>query len=169
MRREIFLDTETTGLEHETHRILEVAGIAFVDRKPMENGTFHAYCNPQRAIDADAEKIHGMSAQFLADKPLFGDIAQGLQDFLRGADVFIHNVDFDSKFLDKEFARCNLPPLAEVARSVTCTLKLSRKKNSSFIGIAWIIYVGITELIFPAAPSITPCWTCNYWPKYIIF
>ena len=132
MQREIFLDTETTGLDPEKNRLIEVAAMTFIDRKPEEQMVFHEYCNPQQPIDAEAVKVHGMDAQFLADKPLFADIAGRLQDFLRGGDVFIHNAEFDTGFLDTAFARCNLPPLAEVARSVTCTLKLSRKKNTQF-------------------------------------
>ena len=130
MRREIFLDTETTGLTVEDkHRIIEVAAISYVNRKPLENGVFHSYCDPQREVPADAVEIHGMNNSFLTGKPLFADIAKLLQDFVRDGDVYIHNAEFDSKFLDNEFKAVGLPPLAEVAHSVSCTIKISKSKN----------------------------------------
>ena len=130
MKREIFLDTETTGLEvKNNHKIIEVAAIAYQNRKALDGGIFHSYCNPQRDIEVEAQKVHGMDASFLKDKPLFADIAQSLQDFLRGGDIYIHNAEFDCGFLDAEFKKCNLPPLESIAGSINCTVKISKQKN----------------------------------------
>lgn len=126
--KQIFLDTETTGLEAERgHRIIEVVALSYHDRRMAEDGRFHHFCNPRRAIDIDAQKVHGIDADFLADKPEFSEIAAALQDFLRGGEVIIHNAAFDRAFLDAEFARCKMPPLNEIC-NVSCSLEMSRAK-----------------------------------------
>ena len=126
--RQIFLDTETTGLEAERgHRIIEVVALSYQDRRQAEDDKFHHFCNPQRAIDAEAQKVHGIDSEFLADKPAFAEIAPALQDFLRGGEVVIHNAAFDRSFLDAEFARCKLPPTAEICK-IVCSLEMSRAK-----------------------------------------
>ncbi|MGI9306263.1 MAG: exonuclease domain-containing protein [Gammaproteobacteria bacterium] len=128
--RKIFLDTETTGLGPEFgHRIVEIVALAFSSRG-AEPEEFHSFCNPQREIDAGAEKIHGINAEFLADKPLFCDIAPALRDFLREGEILIHNAKFDCDFLDAEFARCDLSPVAEINPNITCTMEMSKRKNS---------------------------------------
>lgn len=126
--KQIFLDTETTGLEAERgHRIIEVVGLAYCDRRPAGGENFHQFCNPRRAIDADAQKVHGIDAEFLADKPEFSEIAAPLQEFLRGAEVIIHNAAFDRAFLNAEFARCKLPKMEEFCK-IVCSLEMSRIK-----------------------------------------
>lgn len=127
--RQIFLDTETTGLDAARgHRIIEVVALAYQDRRMSEEGRFHHFCNPRRAIEVEAQNIHGISAEFLADKPEFGSVAKELQEFLRGTEVIIHNAEFDCAFLDSEFARCDLPPMSEICGKIVCSLKLSRSK-----------------------------------------
>lgn len=128
--KQIFLDTETTGLEAERgHRIIEIAALAFEDRRggAVE---FHHFCNPQREIDQGASNVHGITAEFLADKPLFSDIAEELREFLREGEIMIHNAAFDCAFLDAEFNRCGMPPLSEINPNITCTLEMSRHKNA---------------------------------------
>lgn len=101
--RQIVLDTETTGLDAARgHRIIEIGCVEMINRKPTEN-IYHQYIQPDRAIDAGAMEVHGISNEFLADKPRFSDIAQDFLDFVKGAQLVIHNAPFDVGFLDHEF------------------------------------------------------------------
>ncbi len=102
--RQIVLDTETTGLEvGKGHRIIEIGAIELAERRPTGR-TFHRYVNPQRIIDDGALAVHGISNEFLNDKPLFAEIARELIDFVSGAELIIHNAAFDVAFLDAELA-----------------------------------------------------------------
>ena len=101
-RRQIILDTETTGLDPATHRVIEIGCIELENRR-FTRRYFHQYINPERAIDEGALTIHGISNQFLADKPLFKEIADDLFAYLKGAELIIHNAPFDLGFLDREF------------------------------------------------------------------
>lgn len=127
--RQIVLDTETTGLVvDEGHRIIEVGCIEMRDRKATGNN-FWRYVNPDREIDAGAEAVHGISTAFLADKPRFHEIAKDLLDYLRGAELLIHNASFDVGFLNREFQRCGIDtPLSEVC-TITDTVSMARKLN----------------------------------------
>jgi len=103
--RQIVVDTETTGLEtRQGHRIIEIGCVEVVDRKRTDNH-FHHYICPERAIDEGAFAVHGISATFLADKPKFGDIANDFVNFIRGAEIIIHNAPFDVGFINHEFKR----------------------------------------------------------------
>ncbi len=105
--RQIILDTETTGLEPEQgHRIIEIGCIEMVNRRVTGN-SFQKYLNPEREVDAGAQEVHGLSTDFLSDKPLFADIAHEFLDFIKGAELIIHNAPFDIGFLDSELARLN--------------------------------------------------------------
>lgn len=127
--RQIFLDTETTGLEHKQgHRIIEVAGVEMVNRR-LTNRHFHKYINPERAIDEGAQAVHGISLEFLADKPKFAAIAADFLDFIRGAELVIHNAAFDVGFLNAELARLKLPPVGEVCSGVVDTLKMAKEMH----------------------------------------
>ena len=104
--RQVVLDTETTGLEVERgHRILEIGAVEIIDRKYTGNH-FHEYINPQRAIDSGALEVHGLTVEFLADKPVFQQISEKFLDFVGGAELVIHNAPFDISFLNKELSRC---------------------------------------------------------------
>ncbi len=139
MSRLIFLDTETTGLEtSQGHRIIEIACVEMIGRR-LTNRNFHSYLNPEREIDAAAEAIHGISLEFLADKPKFSEIAAALLDYIADAEVVIHNAAFDVGFLNAELTRAGLPMFyaaaAPSARVITDTWKMAReqfpgKKNS---------------------------------------
>ena len=126
--RQIVLDTETTGLEPEQgHRIIEIGCVELVDRRPTGHN-FHQYLQPDREIDARAVEVHGITNAFLEDKPRFADIAGDLLEYLRGAELIIHNAPFDTGFLNAELAR--LGPewgRIEVACVVTDTLALARR------------------------------------------
>lgn len=103
--RQIVLDTETTGLEPEQgHRIIEVGCVELVNRRPTGNN-YHQYLHPDREIDEGAREVHGIDLAFLADKPRFADIAHELSEYLRGAELIIHNAPFDTAFLNAELAR----------------------------------------------------------------
>ncbi len=102
--RQIVLDTETTGLEPKDHRIIEIGCVELIDRRPTGNN-FHIYLRPDREIDAAAVEVHGITNEFLADKPRFADVVEDLVDYLRGAELIIHNAPFDIGFLDAELGR----------------------------------------------------------------
>ncbi len=100
--RQIVLDTETTGLEpQQGHRIIEIGCVELVERR-LTGNNFHVYLQPDREIDAGAIEVHGITNEFLADKPRFSDIAADMMDYLRGAELVIHNAPFDMGFLDHE-------------------------------------------------------------------
>ncbi|HTJ96885.1 MAG TPA: DNA polymerase III subunit epsilon [Rhodocyclaceae bacterium] len=135
MARQIMLDTETTGLDYRLgDRVIEIGCIELVDRKQTQK-TFHQYLNPDREIDPGAQAVHGISSEFLADKPRFNEISSDFIEFIRGAELVIHNAGFDVGFLNNELALAGLPPLEEICSGVLDTLKLARemrpgKKNS---------------------------------------
>ena len=105
LKRQLVLDTETTGLEpSQGHRIIEIGVVEMIDRR-LTGNNFHIYLQPDREIDAGAIEVHGITNEFLADKPRFEDIAQELADYLRGAEVIIHNAPFDVGFIDAEYQR----------------------------------------------------------------
>ena len=101
--RQIVLDTETTGLSPESgHRIIEIGCLELIDRRMTENH-FHHYINPLREIDQGAIAVHGISNEFLQDKPTFDEIVDPFIDYIKGAELIIHNAPFDVKFMDSEF------------------------------------------------------------------
>lgn len=125
--RQIFLDTETTGLDpRQGHRIIEVAGVEMVNRR-LTGKRFHRYLNPDREIDAGAVQVHGLDLEFLRDKPRFGDIVDELIAFLNGAELVIHNAPFDLGFLNSELGRLSRPQMTEYCPTVTDTLKLAKE------------------------------------------
>lgn len=128
--RQIVLDTETTGLDHQQgHRIIEVGCVELVDRK-LTGRHFHVYVNPDREVDDGAIEVHGITNEFLADKPLFAAIADDFLDFIRGAELVIHNAPFDVGFMDVEFGLLNrgLERTRDICR-ITDTLAMARKKH----------------------------------------
>ena len=127
MSRQIVLDTETTGLNvGDGHRVIEVGGVEIVDRR-ITGRHFHQYCNPDRAIEAGALEVHGISEEFLADKPRFAEVAGEFIDFITGAELVIHNAPFDVGFLDAEFRRLAQPVQVAGLCSVLDTLALARE------------------------------------------
>lgn len=125
--RQIILDTETTGLSpKEGHRIIEFAGLEMENRQ-LTGRHLHLYIHPEREIDPDAERIHGISLAQLEGKPKFKEIGQELADFLKGAELIIHNAPFDVGFLNHEFKSVGLPDVETLTHSVTDTLPMARK------------------------------------------
>ena len=125
--RQIFLDTETTGLNPESgDRIVEIGCIEMVNRR-LTGETRHVYLNPERKGDEEAIKVHGLTDAFLADKPKFAAVADDILGFLAGADVVIHNAAFDVGFLNAELKRLGRAPFHTVAAKVTDTLLMARE------------------------------------------
>jgi len=125
--RRIVLDTETTGLDPALgHRIIEVGCVELRGRQLTQH-RFHSYINPERAIDAGAMQVHGITDERVADEPVFAKVAGELLDFIRGAELVIHNAAFDVGFLDAEFERLGLGKVAGHCPTVTDTLKMARE------------------------------------------
>lgn len=120
--RQIVLDTETTGLNPRTgDRIIEVGCVEIFNRK-LTGNNFHRYINPERDSDEAALAVHGLTTEFLSDKPKFHEIAEELRAFVQGAEIIIHNAPFDLAFLNHEFERIGLPPFVEHCSGVIDTL-----------------------------------------------
>jgi DNA polymerase-3 subunit epsilon len=120
--RQIVLDTETTGFNPRTgDRIVEVGCVEILDRK-LTGNNFHRYVNPERDSDEGALAVHGLTTEFLSDKPKFHEIAHELRAFCEGAEVIIHNAPFDIGFLNHEFQRAGLPPFVQHCSNVIDTL-----------------------------------------------
>lgn len=125
--REIIFDTETTGLDHGTDRIIEIGGIELENQFPTGR-TLHLYINPDgREIHPDAQAVHGITAEFLADKPVFSAVAEEICRFFEGAKWVAHNATFDMNFINAEFARLGLPQIAP--DFVVDTLALARRRH----------------------------------------
>lgn len=133
--RQVVLDTETTGLNARLgDRVIEIGCVEILGRSVTERH-FHRYLNPGRDIEEGAAKVHGLTREFLADKPRFAGVAAEFLDYIRGAEVIIHNADFDVEFLDQEFALAGLKPVSEYCSKIIDTLAMARelhpgKRNS---------------------------------------
>lgn len=124
--RQIFLDTETTGLyPDQGHRIIEIAAVEMINRRPTNNH-FHVYINPEREIDQAAQEVHGITLEFLQDKPLFDAVSQDFIDFVSGAELIIHNAPFDIGFLDAELGKIGLPEVKTFCNPITDTLVMAK-------------------------------------------
>ncbi len=129
LKRQLVLDTETTGLEpSQGHRIIEIGVVEMIDRR-LTGNNFHIYLQPDREIDAGAIEVHGITNEFLADKPRFEDLAQELADYLRGAEVIIHNAPFDVGFIDAEYQRLENGLTMESLCEVIDTLVMAREMH----------------------------------------
>jgi len=131
MLKQIILDTETTGLDVKTgHRIIEIGCVELISRKFTGN-EYQTYLNPGRAVDEGAEKVHGLSNQFLGDKPEFKEIVDEFLSFIEGSELLIHNAEFDIGFLDYELKllRGENASILKHVHSVTDTLKVARGKH----------------------------------------
>src|SRR5260370_34883935 len=109
--REIVLDTETTGLDPlRGDRLVEIGCVEIFNRMPTGQ-TFHQYLNPERAMAAEAFAVHGLSSEFLADKPLFSEVAEDFLEFIGDSPLGIHNASLDLSFINAEFDAVSLPPI----------------------------------------------------------
>lgn len=130
LKRQIVLDTETTGLSpQEGHRIIEIGCVELVNRR-LTGNNFHVYLQPDRLIDAEAIAVHGIKNEFLLDKPRFRDVAQAFYQYIQGAELVIHNAAFDVGFINHEFNLLK-PPLGmvETVCGVLDTLQMARQRH----------------------------------------
>ena len=149
--RQIVLDTETTGLEPSLgHRIIEIGCVEMINRR-ASGKTFQYYLNPQREIDPGAQEVHGLSNEYLEDKPFFADIADEFLDFVRGAELVIHNAPFDIGFLDKELELAEHDQrIADVQANAT----------------AWTRCASVTGSTTPTASCTGLCWMRASWRMF---
>ncbi|CEN56053.1 DNA polymerase III subunit epsilon [Candidatus Methylopumilus turicensis] len=125
--RQVFLDTETTGLyPAQGHRIIEIAAIEVVNRR-VTNNHFHVYLNPDREIDPAAQEVHGITLEFLQDKPRFPDIVNEFLDFVADAELVIHNAPFDTGFLNAELGKIDRENLEKTSGNIVDTLKMAKE------------------------------------------
>ena len=125
--RLIVLDTETTGLNAKLgDRVIEIGCVELLSRRVTDRH-FHSYLNPERDIEEGAAKVHGLTREFLADKPRFAEVAKDFLDYVRGAELVIHNAGFDVEFLDQELGLAGLGTLADHVSAVTDTLAIARE------------------------------------------
>jgi DNA polymerase III subunit epsilon len=125
--RQVFLDTETTGLAADGgDRLIEIGCLEMVNRRLTEH-RLHLYVNPERPSSEEALKVHGITDEFLADKPRFAEVAHQLIEYVRDAEVIIHNAAFDVGFIDAELKRAGLPPFRSHVAQVTDSLLLARE------------------------------------------
>ncbi len=126
--RQIILDTETTGIDPDAgHNIIEIGCVEMVRRK-LTGNTWHEYLKPDREVEAEAIEVHGITNEFLVDKPKFAELGAAFLEFVRGAELIIHNAAFDIGFLDAELARNGFSERMEQICTVTDTLALARRK-----------------------------------------
>jgi len=127
--RQIVLDTETTGLDWRNgDRVIEIGCVELLNRN-LTGRHYHVYINPERGIDAEAIAVHGITEDFLADKPTFSAIASEFEDFIRDAELIIHNANFDVGFLNHELSRLGRGKLDSLCASVIDTLKMAKEQN----------------------------------------
>jgi len=130
--RQIVLDTETTGMNqigahYEGHKIIEIGAVEVINRR-LTGNNFHVYLKPDRLVDPEAFCVHGIADEFLLDKPLFSDVADEFIDYIRGAELVIHNASFDIGFMDYEFSKLNRGiPKTDTFCKVTDSLAMARK------------------------------------------
>ncbi|WNN45224.1 MULTISPECIES: DNA polymerase III subunit epsilon [Winslowiella] len=130
--RQIVLDTETTGMNmigvhYEGHRIIEIGAVEVVNRR-LTGNNFHMYLKPDRLVDPEAFGVHGIADEFLADKPTFSEIADEFLEYIRGAELVIHNASFDIGFMDYEFSKLKRDiPKTDTFCQVTDSLLMARK------------------------------------------
>jgi DNA polymerase III subunit epsilon len=127
--RQIIVDTETTGLDPALgHRIIEIAAVELVNRRLTSNH-FHRYVNPERDSEDAALQIHGLTTEFLSDKPKFKEVASEFVEFVRGAELIIHNSAFDIAFINHELSLINAEPITACCPRIIDTLKLAREMH----------------------------------------
>ena len=124
MIRELVLDTETTGLDFENDKVIEIGIVELIDNVLTQN-YFHEYINPEMSISLSAQKVHGISNEFLIGKPTFNEIAKKFLDFIKDDVIIIHNAEFDTNFINKELQNCGF---SNIKNSVVDTIKIAKKE-----------------------------------------
>ena len=156
--RQIVLDTETTGIDPKAgHRIIEIGCVELVNRR-LTGNNFHVYINPERDIEEEAIDVHGITNEFLRNKPFFHQIAQEFFDYIKGAQLVIHNAPFDVGFMDHEFAKLNKGyPDTHQYCDVLDTLKMARDLHPGQ-KITWMPYVAAMISITLNVRYMALCW-----------
>ena len=127
--RQIILDTETTGISVDSgHRVIEIGMVEIIDRR-LTGNDFQAYLNPERKIDPATIPIHGLTDEFISDKPFFKDVASDFLSYIQNSEVIMHNAPFDSSFIDNEFVLTGIEKRLEDICEITDSLTLARKKH----------------------------------------
>ena len=162
--RQIILDTETTGLDpSQGHRMVEVACVEMLNRG-LTGRHLHMYLNPDRDSDPEALAIHGLTTKFLSEHPRFEDVADEFIDYVKGAEVIIHNAAFDKKFLNAELKRAGKPSFTACAARLP-TRCFSRANCIPASAIRWTRYASATASRTRTAHCTAPCSTRSYWPR----
>ncbi len=163
--REIVLDTETTGLDpFQGDRLVEIGCVELVNRIPSGQ-TFHQYFYPERGMPAEALAIHGLTDEFLKDKPLFADVVDELIAFLGDAPLVIHNAAFDLGFLNAELERAGRPLIGR--ERMVDTLIIARRKHPG-APTGSTISASATRSTIPAAPNTARCSMPSCWPRFTL-
>ena len=123
-KRKLILDTETTGLSFDKDKIIEI-GVVELNDNVLTQNYFHEYVNPEKDIGLSAQKVHGISNEFLIDKPVFSKIAQKFLDFVKDDIIIIHNAEFDMNFINKELQNCGFNKINNI---IIDTIKLAKKE-----------------------------------------
>ena len=131
MNRQIILDTETTGLDHKSgHRVIEIGCVEIINRR-FTGEEFHVYLNPDRDSDEGALRVHGLTSEFLRDKPHFQEVYEDFKAFIKDSELLIHNAEFDVGFLNNEIKLISKknPSISSIVDKITDTLQIAREKN----------------------------------------
>ena len=162
--RQVILDTETTGLDpSDGHRVIEIGCVEMINRR-LTDRTFHVYINPERAIEAEAIEVHGITNEFLKDKPNFAGVAEEFIDFISGAEMIAHNASFDLNFLEAELQRIpDSPSIFDLIHGGVAidTLAMAKEKGQES-GIRWTPCAEITRLMHRTGPFMGHSSTQNY-------
>lgn len=162
MSRQIVLDTETTGLSPETgDRVIELGCVELVNRK-LTGNNLHLYFNPERDSHPDALRVHGLTTEFLSDKPKFAEKAQEILAYLQGAELIIHNAPFDVGFLNKELSLLGLKPITEYVAKVTDSLVMA-KGCTPASATRWMRCARAWRWTTAAVNCTAPCWMRSCW------
>lgn len=167
MTRQIVLDTETTGLEpSQGHRIIEIGCVELIDRK-LTGRHYHQYINPNRVVEEEAIGVHGITNEYLVDKPYFHQIAAEFLEFVRGSELIIHNAPFDVGFIDHEFRMLN-PQIASITGvcGIIDTLVMARQKHRAR-GIISMRFVSVMGRITLSAICTALYLIPRFWPMFI--
>lgn len=164
--RQVFFDTETTGLSAEGgDRILELGCVEMVNRQ-LTGNYLHLYINPERASHEDALRVHGITEAFLADKPKFAEIVDEFVEFVRDAELVIHNAAFDIGFVNAEMKRLRRPPINDVVNGVRDTLLMARDMFPAR-PTRWMRCAAASTWTTPSASCTAPTSTRSCWPRSI--
>ena len=164
--RQIVLDTETTGLDpKQGHRIIEI-GCVEIDNRRLTGRNFHCYLNPDRDIDEAAIEVHGLTRQFLSDKPRFKEIEEEFLEFVTGTELIIHNAPFDIGFLDSELTLSSSNQSMNSVCIVLDTLVLAREKHLASATTSMRCASAMAS-ITRSGTCMVRCWMQRYWPMCI--